>query len=247
MTVKLIGYKQIIRSVQGLFFALATPAGWLCIQWLQGQNIWAEVYQNIGLYLYMLIGSMIVFGCVGWYVGYNETVVGQFSVKDPLTGLFNIRYFRSRLAEEITVAKRHDISFALIIFDVDNFKQTNQQYGHTIGDELLVAISDTISKTLRSNEVIARVSGEEFAMILPHCTAEVAQEIAERLTNAVSQVKLPVDEHTFISSSISQGIAVYNKLETSDLLYQRAELALFAAKQQGQGKFVLDEQTETNK
>ncbi|MCX4029671.1 GGDEF domain-containing protein [Endozoicomonas sp. SM1973] len=223
---------------------MAPPAGWLLIRWLQGQNVWFEVYQNIGLYLYMLIGSMVVFGCIGWYVGYNETVVGQLSVKDPTTGLFNIRHFRSRLVEEVSTAKRHKISFALIMLDIDSFKLINQQYGHTIGDEFLVAIAETITKTLRSNEVIARIGGEEFAIILPYCSVEGAKEIAERLRQAVSLIKLPIDEHTFISRTISLGIAVYNKLETSDLLYLRAERALLAAKQQGEGKIVLDEQDD---
>ncbi|WP_163831954.1 GGDEF domain-containing protein [Spartinivicinus ruber] len=231
--------KRLIRASQGAVFALGAPLGWLLIRYFQEFAIWEELANYAGVYLYMLIGTTITFSCFGWYVGHNEGLSDELAIKDHLTGLYNLRYFQNRLAEEVASSKRHQIPLSLIIYDIDYFKQVNDLYGHPVGDKVLIAISDAAQNNLRSSEVIARVGGEEFAVLLPFCSKEHAIQTAERIRETVSQVCIPIANQAVITRTISLGVASLHKDENCDSLYRRADTALYQAKNSGRNKVIV--------
>ncbi|KAF1854291.1 hypothetical protein Lal_00045128 [Lupinus albus] len=103
------------------------------------------------------------------------------ALTDPLTGLGNRRWLNERVAEEIARAKRQRETISIIVFDLDNFKQINDRYGHDVGDHVLVAAGELITKHIRPYDLAARIGGEEFCVVLPRTRGTDALTIAERL------------------------------------------------------------------
>ncbi|MCX4027732.1 GGDEF domain-containing protein [Endozoicomonas sp. SM1973] len=238
--------KPFFRAFQGAVLATGAPLGWLLIRYLQNIDIWTELVEYTGVYLYMLVGTTIAFACFGWYVGHNESLSDELAIRDHLTGLYNVRYFQNRLVEETNSSKRHQIPLSLIIYDIDHFKQVNDHYGHPAGDKVLIAISETAQKNLRSSEVVARVGGEEFAVLLPFCTEEHAIQTAERIREAVSKIKVTIDNQNQISRTISLGVASLQQGENCDSLYRRADTALYEAKNSGRNKAIVSSDSKTS-
>ena len=101
---------------------------------------------------------------------------------DSLTGLYNHRFFHDRLRSELTRASRSHDSVAVLMFDLDDFKRVNDVYGHGAGDQLLVQLSRLARETVRGSDVVCRIGGEEFGVIMPSCDAGDARRVASRLT-----------------------------------------------------------------
>lgn len=153
----------------------------------------------------------------------------QLSVTDPLTGLLNRRYLEERIAEEIARSKRHRFSLSLIMLDVDDFKAYNDSYGHPAGDTALQTVAEILKETLRGADVAARYGGEEFAILLPQTSSEEAVQIGERLRRRIEGTQFPQRRIT-----ISVGIAsCSNEVDTPRDLISAADVALYAAKNQG--------------
>ncbi|WP_100656058.1 GGDEF domain-containing protein [Alteromonas flava] len=165
------------------------------------------------------------------------------SRKDGLTGLANRRYFDEALQEEILRAQRAGSPLALLLIDVDSFKQYNDTYGHLQGDDCLRLIAQLINEhTRRAGELVARFGGEEFSVVLPNTSAEQALQIAETLRCAV--LRSDIEHNSTVVNdkhqlSISIGVAVYNKGEEPNELISRADKALYRAKAMGRDKAVL--------
>ncbi len=163
------------------------------------------------------------------------------SMTDPLTGLFNRRYFHERIFEEIERVKRHSECFTTFMIDIDNFKGFNDRYGHTVGDEVLKSVARTIRDAVRSMDVVARYGGEEFAVILPHTSKRDSEEIAERMRkdiekNAVATGGLPA------RPTVSIGVAEFpHDAGNIDDLINRADRAMYIAKRLGKNRVVLHE------
>src|SRR5438552_1771556 len=100
---------------------------------------------------------------------------------DSLTGLYNHRYFHERLRSELTRASRSHDSVAVLMFDLDDFKRVNDVYGHGLGDELLREVAAVVSKLVRGSDVLCRIGGEEFGVIMPSCDASDALGLAIRV------------------------------------------------------------------
>ena len=167
--------------------------------------------------------------------------VQELSNYDELTKLPVRRYFNQKMAEEIYRAKRFDLSMALIIMDIDWFKQINDSYGHQIGDWALKAVSDVIRNSLRQTDVPCRFGGDEMMILLPRTTAEEAKIIARRLQERIRAIVLPVrDTEEEVHLSVSQGIAGYPQdAESAKELLERADQALYAVKQNGRGAYAV--------
>ena len=137
---------------------------------------------------------------------------------DPLTGLLNRRAFRERGMRELARARRTGEPFAALLIDIDHFKQINDREGHVAGDEALVALARELTGALREIDTLARVGGDEFAVLLPATGAEGAQAIAERLASITTV-------------AISVGTAVYGvDGHSAEELGRAADAALYAAK-----------------
>jgi diguanylate cyclase (GGDEF)-like protein len=148
---------------------------------------------------------------------------------DHLTGLPNRRSFEERLAAEVQRAGRHDRPLALVVFDIDNFKEINDTWGHEVGDRVLVELAGRLAAHARSGETVARVGGEEFAWILPEADAMGAIAAAERASRAIAAA--PFDDVGVVT--VSGGVCDLEQAPGANELFRSADVALYWAKAQG--------------
>jgi len=158
----------------------------------------------------------------------------QLADLDALTGLHNRRYFHDTLAREVARAHRYDRNLALIIFDLDDFKAINDRIGHLAGDGVLAEAAERIREVVRSADIECRVGGDEFAVILPESTLADADQLYARLQRAVSS--RPVGQAGPLT--ISAGVAELQPDDDAIAFFQRADHALYGAKEAGKGQVV---------
>ena len=158
---------------------------------------------------------------------------------DPLTGLFNRRRFEEELERSIRLACRYGQTGALIFFDLDQFKFVNDTSGHRAGDDLLKAVSDTVPELLRGEDVIGRLGGDEFGIILGQIDREGAVDVAKKILGHIAKLELKVGERKH-KVSASLGIALFPEhgREVQELL-ARADLAMYRVKDSGRGGWYL--------
>jgi diguanylate cyclase (GGDEF)-like protein len=166
------------------------------------------------------------------------------SITDPLTELYNRRYFNLRLKEEFLRAKREGYPFAIMISDLDNFKKYVDKFGHPLGDIILKELANVVKLSLRATDIICRFGGDEFAYILPFSTSQDAKVVAERIKKNVQNfefLKENVDEEVHLTLSI--GIASFPEHGTSEIeILSKADNALFMAKSMGKNGIVVYEE-----
>lgn len=160
----------------------------------------------------------------------------QESITDALTGLYNNRYFRHRLNVEMHRAREFSIPLSVLVVDIDHFKRINDLYGHILGDTVLKRVAETLKSTARDNDAVCRYGGEEFVVILPTATLDNAVIVAERMRANVEKLEIENDEKKTISVSISIGVAAYREDENGRDLFQRADRALYEAKNRGRNR-----------
>lgn len=167
-------------------------------------------------------------------IAINNAQLYELAITDGLTKLFIYRHFHYLLENEIKRAIRYRHSISLLMIDIDNFKEINDTYGHQVGDELLRAIAGTIASDCRKIDSPSRYGGEEFALILPETKKENARVIAERLRYKIENLELEIKDGPKVSPTISIGIAALpNDAEGKDELIQKADKALYFAKNSG--------------
>jgi diguanylate cyclase len=158
--------------------------------------------------------------------------------KDPLTEIYNRRYLISRMEEEFEKHKRYDKPFSLIMFDLDFFKKINDTHGHQCGDYMLKSLADLFNASIRSTEVIARYGGEEFCCLLPETDLESARELAERIREKTEASVFMFNE-TVLKITVSGGVSEATKdIASVDFLLEKADKALYIAKEGGRNKIV---------
>ena len=155
--------------------------------------------------------------------------LARLASTDHLTGLPNRRSFEERLASEVTRARRHDRQLALVVLDIDNFKQINDAWGHDVGDRALVEFAERLGTLARAGETLARIGGEEFAWILPESDAMGGIAAAERARRAIGGMPFS----TVGDVTVSGGVCDLTQAETSRELFRYADVALYWAKSQG--------------
>jgi two-component system, cell cycle response regulator len=152
---------------------------------------------------------------------------------DALTGLYNQRYFHETLRREVMRAQRYDRSVALIVFDLDDFKTINDQIGHLAGDRVLSQAAERLREAVRSVDVACRIGGDEFAVILPESSAVDADQLYRRVHNAMRGTTLGPDGNRL---RVSAGIAELEHGDTAASLFERADGALYRAKDLGKDR-----------
>ena len=156
--------------------------------------------------------------------------------RDDLTGLNNRRAFYSDGEKLLNQAKRYVHPFSLIMLDVDHFKKINDTYGHAAGDDVLVSLANTLKAQVREVDIIGRLGGEEFAIILPETTLTDASAMAERLRVGLENIKVRSEKGS-ISITASFGIAIYSQEYTSlEDIINKADEALYQAKRNGRNR-----------
>jgi diguanylate cyclase (GGDEF)-like protein len=152
---------------------------------------------------------------------------------DALTGLYNQRYFHETLRREVLRAQRYERNLALIVFDVDDFKAINDQIGHLAGDRVLAQAADRLREAVRSVDVAARIGGDEFAVILPESSSEDADQLYRRVQSSMRGTTLGPDADRL---RLSAGIAELQHGDTAAGLFERADGALYRAKDLGKDR-----------
>ncbi|PTW55777.1 diguanylate cyclase (GGDEF)-like protein [Breoghania corrubedonensis] len=166
--------------------------------------------------------------------------LSSLTERDPLTGMLNRRGFDPRFDRHLQQAEVANRELAIIMVDVDHFKKVNDSHGHAVGDDVLVAVSDTIRNCLRAGDFSARLGGEEFVVCLPDEGRETGLTVAERLREAVSRVPFVDNDGNEFSVTISAGVAVYPECGRSrGEILQRGDEALYAAKSSGRNRIQL--------
>jgi diguanylate cyclase (GGDEF)-like protein len=160
----------------------------------------------------------------------------QAAVIDPVSGLFNRRYFQARLEEELHRAIRQATSVALLMVDLDGFKSINDRFGHIAGDMVIRDISEILRRSVRIFDVCTRFGGEEFAVMMPGGTAESAGTIAERIRQRVEAYQRSESDLAALHVTASIGVAVSPPGVTARDLIERADRALYHAKRAGKNR-----------
>jgi len=168
------------------------------------------------------------------------TQTRESSVRDQLTGCFNRAYAIESLGSELQRSRRTGRPLSVMMFDVDELKGINDDYGHLAGDALLAAVAGQVAATLRASDIKCRWGGDEFLIILPDTPRAGAEHAGASLTREVSTVIVPTPMGS-VSPTISVGVAVAENGECDPLaLVARADAALYKAKQAGRNRFVMD-------
>jgi diguanylate cyclase (GGDEF)-like protein len=179
--------------------------------------------------------------------GFLQAVIdklSELSLKDPLTGLSNRRYFQNILIREIEIVARSGESALLLMLDIDHFKSVNDQHGHPAGDLVLQAVAKTLAGCVRPMDTVARYGGEEFAIILPSCQGQYGQQVAERIRESVSAltVELPSGVALRVTISIGGAFAPRWVRSTSELWVERADIELYRSKSEGRDRVCIEAQ-----
>ncbi|MGE0252633.1 MAG: PleD family two-component system response regulator [Dongiaceae bacterium] len=166
----------------------------------------------------------------------------SLALTDTLTGVYNRRYFNTHFEEMLLRAKNSDKTLGLIMIDIDHFKSVNDRFGHPAGDRVLKEVAARINRSIRHVDLVARLGGEEFAVVMPDTNMEIAQNIAERLRLAIANEPIEVgDGHPPLTVTISLGLALspgggedvaHNLMKTADIL-------LYEAKKQGRNRVMI--------
>jgi len=211
---------------------------------ISADEIMALWRRNSALRLLMALVVTVVILCLTWFVSSQWRRIGEYQSHveklagtDFLTSLNNRQEFFGRLDEELTRSKRYGKTFGFLIVDLDKFKSINDRFGHPEGDRILSEFAATFKAALRVSDTCARIGGEEFAAFLPETERDGAKLIAERVRAAARDIHTPDNA----CLTVSVGVAVWLPgEETADLLYSRADRALYQAKESGRDRVILD-------
>lgn len=159
----------------------------------------------------------------------------QEAVQDALTGLPNRKAYEERIAAEVARTRRYTTPLTMVMWDVDMFKTINDTYGHAAGDRVLRVIADTLREHIRETDFLARYGGEEFILLLPQTKLNVAKTVCDKLRLLIEDTPFHFQEQR-VSITISGGMAQYHGEEAVSQLFERADKALYQAKQNGRNR-----------
>jgi diguanylate cyclase (GGDEF)-like protein/PAS domain S-box-containing protein len=170
-----------------------------------------------------------------------ETELRHLADHDPLTGLLNRRRFELEVERQLAHAQRYRRPGAVIVLDVDRFKQINDTFGHSVGDRLIVSVADALRARLRASDAIARLGGDEFAVLLPEIDRAGVEAVARELVRAVSGHTPRVDGRVLPRVTISVGVATFEPDAGLDreALVAAADTAMYRAKEAGRNGYAM--------
>jgi diguanylate cyclase (GGDEF)-like protein len=209
---------------------LVSPAGW---GWL-GNDLLRQLH-GFALYLLALLGGF------GWLLLGRERLqdeLARLEIVDALTGVPNRHGFFQALAPWMALARRPGQPTSLIVFDLDQFRRINDSYGHPAGDVVLAALVEACKRQLRDSDLLGRLVGVEFAIILPRTSPEDAAMVAERMRAAIEEQRVKT-ERAMISLTASFGVTAIRADDSTVTLLARADEALRAAKEAGRNRVAL--------
>lgn len=173
-----------------------------------------------------------------------ETGLERASNTDPLTGVGNRRHFARVMAREMARSRRFRHPLAVLMVDIDLFKRVNDQYGHLVGDQVIRRVAEACACGSRESDVVARLGGEEFAVLLPEADSEGARASAERIRETVEQMELVVPGKAPVRCTVSLGLAEMRGEDLPDAFLRRADKALYRAKALGRNRVCCEGEPE---
>jgi diguanylate cyclase (GGDEF)-like protein len=254
----LIGSLAVVKKI-----ARQLPAGRSCKSWcamagliilfVVGYIGYIAIFWNLQASMVDLIVPGIFFfgACFVWfstYIALQTTLdvmrvndLEQETFTDPLTGIYNRRFMEQRLVEEISKARRYSFQLSVLLFDLDHFKQVNDEHGHQAGDQVLIEISALVNEQLRDSDILSRYGGEEFLIIAPNTGPTEAALLAERL-------RARIEAHGFLQGhegiqqpelqvTASIGLASFgDNSDNEEILIGNADRNLYQAKNEGRNR-----------
>lgn len=193
--------------------------------------------QTIGLCV--LLGGAILLSVVQWLCMYQTTVASRRKIEeltyiDALTTVYNYRYLDRRLEEELRIARRFNTPLALIFMDLDDFKRVNDQFGHQFGNAILAEIGGMLKVSARASDLVGRMGGDEFLVILPNTNQDEAQIVAERMRERIESHKFKLDSRDIDFVRVSMGVSSFpTGAMDKEALVAGADQAMYRAKQAG--------------
>lgn len=216
----------LVVAARGLS-VLLLPGGW---RWLSSELL--RQLSSIALYLLMLANG---FGMLLLGREAASRELARLEVVDPLLDVPNRRGFFSALAPWMALARRPGLPTALVVLDLDDFKRVNDGYGHPAGDAVLRHVVELCRCQLRDSDLVGRLVGVEFAILLPRTSADEAVLVAERIRAAIASSPVK-SERALISMTASFGVTVIRPEDSTVTLFQRADDALQASKRAGRNR-----------
>lgn len=169
-----------------------------------------------------------------------EETMRKLSIRDKLTGLYNRNFLDEIIEEEMARALRYNFQFSVFILDLDFFKKINDTWGHPVGDIILKETAELATGNLRRSDYLVRIGGEEFLLLMPHTNLKEAMNVAEKIRKEIEKIDHPiVGKYT-----ASFGIAQWDKAESFKELYERADEALYKAKEKGRNRVVSSKKSQ---
>jgi diguanylate cyclase len=183
---------------------------------------------------------------LAWLQGVIDALA-DLSNRDPLTGLANRRSFEMALEREIDRVARAGEPALLLVLDIDHFKRVNDTHGHAAGDAVIRAVAHAVVQAVRPMDLVARVGGEEFAVVLPNCPSSFGPTVAERIRSSVAQQQVMMTPGNFVQATVSLGAAFAPQwVRSSPLLWmERADRQLYRAKAEGRNRACFEPQVES--
>jgi diguanylate cyclase (GGDEF)-like protein len=171
---------------------------------------------------------------------YTHEELERRAYSDYLTGLANRRYFIEQAENELARTLRYNGKLSVLMLDIDHFKKVNDTYGHKVGDLVLKQLAEVCRSSLRDVDLVGRIGGEEFAVLLPETASAQAMEAAERLRAAFASAQVTVSSGPPLRFTSSFGVvSLSEKNITIDTLLNRADQALYRAKEAGRNRVCL--------
>jgi diguanylate cyclase (GGDEF)-like protein len=165
--------------------------------------------------------------------------IREQSIRDPLTNLYNRRFLNEFMERELALARRNQKPLAVVMLDLDHFKQLNDQFGHQTGDKVIEMVAKHLLRQSRRTDILFRYGGEEFLVILPNTNATQARHLAENWRVHVEQAQV-LAKHQAVNITLSAGVACYPEQGTTAFnLIQAADEALYQAKAAGRNQVVM--------
>lgn len=180
-------------------------------------------------------------GSMAWLQGVIDALVDLTS-RDALTGVANRRSFELALAREIDRVARSGEPALLLVLDIDHFKHVNDTHGHAAGDLIIKAVAQALLDCVRPMDLVARIGGEEFAVVLPNCATAFGETVAERVRRRVEHTPMAISAATALNVTVSVGGAFAPQWVRSSphLWIERADRQLYRAKAQGRNLVCLE-------
>ncbi|MBB4127805.1 diguanylate cyclase (GGDEF)-like protein [Xanthomonas translucens] len=192
---------------------------------------------NFGLLSRMVLTSIITPGFLWMLTRQMNAELIRHASQDSLTGVANRRVMWERGEAATQDARDRNAPIAVLMIDVDNFKAINDRLGHTVGDQVLIAIADTLARQIRSPDFLARVGGEEFMVLIPHGDESAVRDIAERLRRVVERQEIAAASSAALLCTVSIGYCISTQAQIEwQKLVVIADQALYAAKRGGRNR-----------